>query len=768
MKEVALRNRIDIPSGDDMSIRQMITEIRANLNGLLFANSEKKMLPYWAIVRTWESGRRVAVPKYFPNDTHRNWTLIGTPGGQNFAISDSHGLTTVLESCGSIEFWPKDSDIIYPALMDLRDSPFKLVSIEDQIYEWSMSIGSINFQRLVYHVTKGDAEYIINEINLQNVALESKDFTFIAALRPISVWGAIPISKMSYDQSTGCLYSNDYLAMKLDRVPNALIMTTFDDFHLEQLVLEERRIDSDYSVTRGTGTAIARFDIKLRPAGRERLVFASPLLHMPRDIALTESSSSYGLRESAIAGWFDFTDECPYGQYPDEELSKAAAQATVSMVVQTRRNISTLNLDDLVKQSGEISRIILAIARSGFHTITQRILVEFVSKFKDTDISSKDVLALAPIIWVIHEIERSVIDKKMPEDVLRFKEKAYSRIKEIILECREPAKETLEEVPATPTGQLESEFNDIPSIESIQAADSLDEKSRTKKKVTLYELLERYWFYLAGSGLQDKSEELITSLECYQARLSEDAREILATKPWDYESIDDFQTILEMISACTLSKDFIFIKELFASLVGGIREKRFFKGLVRYPGKAAMISSHYALRIAHAFVLLGTRHEAELILAKISEYLSSFHYLPDYIDPKTRGGTYGSGCSLKAAADLKLLLRDMMLYERGDDLYVFPGIPEDWFTSEESLSVDNIPTRFGTVSLATGVSANQHQIEIQMENLPEEMEVFLPAHIPLHMVKVFGGTVIERYETPNNRIRLVPLSDQIAITFHRL
>ncbi|MFW9932050.1 MAG: hypothetical protein ACFFDR_05275 [Candidatus Thorarchaeota archaeon] len=768
MKEVALRNRIEIPSGKEMPIREMIAAIRAGLNGVLFSNVEKLMLPNWVISRIWEGGRKEKVPSYFPNDTLRNWALIGAPGGQNFAISDSHGLTTILESCGSIEFWPESSEIIYPALLEGKDSLFKLVSLEDQMYEWIIAIGPVTFQRLVYHAAKGDQEFIINEINIQNAALEPVDFTFFAALRPTSVNGVLPISSLVYDPSTLCLYSNEYLAIKLDRSPSTLAMSTFDDPNLEQTIHQNNRIDGDYSSARGTGTAIARYDIKLRPAGREKLIFVSPLFHTTSDNPLLEPTSFYGERDNALSKWFDFTDENPFGEYPDEELGNAAAQAVVSMVIQIRRVISTLTLEDIVLQSGEVSRILLAIAQSGYEEISHTALSEFVSKFRNEDEIVAHSLRLTPLLWVINEMELLWPDIKLSEEITSFKNIMHRIIKEIIDACnnREDASKSLS-VPRAPSVDVNPDFEEIPSIESIQR-EVVVSQVPSKRKVTLGELLERYWVYISTTRIRDKSEEFARSIECYLETFQEDCNSILKTKPWDYESTEDIETILNLISACTLSKNFDIGYDLFETLVNGIREKRFFRGLIRYPGKDGRISSHHALRIAHAFVLLGMRHESELILARMSDYLSNFYYLPDWIDPKTKGGTHGSGCSINAAADLKLLLRDMMIYEFGTNLHIFSGIPEDWFTSERALSITNLPSRLGDISLATGVSANQHQIEIIMEQLPEEMEVSLPEHIPLHMVKVFGGTVISRIESPSNRIRLIPLSDQIAITFHRL
>jgi hypothetical protein len=165
-------------------------------------------------------------------------------------------------------------------------------------------------------------------------------------------------------------------------------------------------------------------------------------------------------------------------------------------------------------------------------------------------------------------------------------------------------------------------------------------------------------------------------------------------------------------------------------------------------------------------MMIGKRNEVEVTIEKLTDYLSEYHLLPEWINIDTKGGAFGDGCSIMAAADLRLLLRDMLIYEKDGNLFIFPGLPEDWFTSTSSIVAEGIPTEIGVVSLETGVSANQHQIEIELENLPEEIEVFLPSHIPLHMVKVFGGSIVERFEEPK-RIRLVPLSERITLTFHR-
>ena len=121
-----------------------------------------------------------------------------------------------------------------------------------------------------------------------------------------------------------------------------------------------------------------------------------------------------------------------------------------------------------------------------------------------------------------------------------------------------------------------------------------------------------------------------------------------------------------------------------------------------------------------------------------------------------------------AATDMLLLIRDMGLIESGEDLIVFPGIPEDWYTSINPLIVTRVPTTKGTVHLELGTSANQHQIEVRMDPLPNELEIHVPENFSLPMVKVYGGSVVGRVkETSSKYLRIVPLTNAVVLTFHR-
>ncbi|MHA1909781.1 MAG: hypothetical protein ACW98Y_20965, partial [Candidatus Thorarchaeota archaeon] len=159
--------------------------------------------------------------------------------------------------------------------------------------------------------------------------------------------------------------------------------------------------------------------------------------------------------------------------------------------------------------------------------------------------------------------------------------------------------------------------------------------------------------------------------------------------------------------------------------------------------------------------------KAETILEKTIGHISEYYFLPDWVNVRSGGGSSGDGCSISAAADLLLLLRDMLVIEDNHNIALLQGIPESWFTSEKPLILSRVPTTNSTIRIELGASTNQHQIEFKMNPLPEEVVVYMPSHFPLHMVKVFGGSVVDRVTKPAAMLKIIPHSNTLVLTFHK-
>ena len=119
---------------------------------------------------------------------------------------------------------------------------------------------------------------------------------------------------------------------------------------------------------------------------------------------------------------------------------------------------------------------------------------------------------------------------------------------------------------------------------------------------------------------------------------------------------------------------------------------------------------YFALARAHQGLLAGSREAAwKTIAAHLDHPQMQGWYLFDEGGRSGPGGwahlktTWPHGVAMPhgwAIAELHLLIRDALLFEDGDRLVLFGGLPEDWFTHPAGLSVEDVPTPFGALSLA--------------------------------------------------------------------
>jgi hypothetical protein len=95
-----------------------------------------------------------------------------------------------------------------------------------------------------------------------------------------------------------------------------------------------------------------------------------------------------------------------------------------------------------------------------------------------------------------------------------------------------------------------------------------------------------------------------------------------------------------------------------------------------------------------------------------------------------------------AIAEVHLLLRDCLAYEDGDRLVLFAGIPENWFTHEDGLTIRNLPTQFGTLDVSWDVAGDSASLRLDGAAPPQGFVLPLPASLSPRIS--VGGKPIER------------------------
>ena len=113
-------------------------------------------------------------------------------------------------------------------------------------------------------------------------------------------------------------------------------------------------------------------------------------------------------------------------------------------------------------------------------------------------------------------------------------------------------------------------------------------------------------------------------------------------------------------------------------------------------------------------------------------------------------------------AELWLLLRDSLLFEDGDRLVLFAGLPPQWLQGKEPLAVENAPTWFGAVSVTYAATAGGAKLSLGgAASPPGGLVLRLPPS--LEASTILGGKRL--VQDANGDLVLPPGTKQAAIAF---
>ncbi len=795
-RRVAANHRLPASSSDGSSPCEEIETLRSGLNGRVYSRAERWMLPRWVLQAIGPRQGSPSDDRPLANNHHRNWTIVGGVGGLACAISDSSGLLTANADCGSVEFWLQGPDgIVHPALVADTGPRLVLLSTEDQIYEWKTQLGPVEFSRLVYHVKQDRSEAVYNEIQIRNLSLVGVTFTFYCVLRPMSVRGVEPIEAIEYDSPRRAVYANGLLAVLLDHDPYSILMTTADNPNLIKTMSEpSKRFDKEFSTSRGLATSVLRFDVRLKPAGTDTFFFVSPLSRVAKTDQCPRFHMGTHARDAAVESWFEFAGTTLSVSFPERDWDPMLAQSKAILAMEARAVLQVEGDDCADLSWAERVRVLSALIRYGSFDLVKETslrLAEQIIQGRAAELSD-----VVPVAWSLLQASRYSRDgafltqtrpmiDKVVVDTMKSADK-YLQPSVVVtmtaaVQTAEPRTEPIEtqtvsqsplpntDVVASDAARMESPVPEVPRPQAPppRLASFSDFTGAAWALAFLQSALAAYHLLGEDSRVQAVTE----TARKYAAFIKDCSREQLAEFDARAKEAPSEQVILDAVSLLgtvallqTSEIDPSFLDRVASTFVS----RYLTKGVLRLPGRPEEVSSHLALRVAHYQVTRRNRAAVETAIHAAQKLLSEYHGLPDWADLKTGLGTRGSGLSVVAASDLLLLLRDMIVIEDGEDLIVVPAIPDDWYTSGNELTLANAPVGGGRVRVELGTSTNQHQIEVWTEALPRELEVYLPTTRALSMVKVYGGSIVNRFGSAEQpHLRIVPLWESVVLTFHR-
>jgi len=471
-----------------------------------------------------------------------------------------------------------------------------------------------------------------------------------------------------------------------------------------------------------------------------------------------------------VERWFQFAGKKIAGTYPDETLEMVLSQSKASLAMQAM----SWMFSEPQKPPNEVVRVLLALARTGCIDTAKPICMQLAKT-----ISSNAEVASSfnsPYVWTFISIYNLHKSEEIMSSVSPFILENIPLLLESVNEWISPVEDVSpievnsSEITKTVLDSDTSPLEDVSVDEVVEA-----ESTPVVDPISVVDLLTTHLWNLAALQAYLNNIEIFNSgeseiaiaktLSMYESYVAEQFNNFEGT---DIElSVSMISSLVALVGSSSLLRMNEIAKPILESMIGKNFDSQVSRGLLKYPAPIDKSSSHHALQLAHYYILENKRSQVETILEKTLAHVSEYYFLPDWVNLKSGGGSSGDGCSIPAAADILLLLRDMMVIEEGPNIAMLQGIPESWFTSEKPLILLRIPTTNGTIDVEIGASTNQHQIEITMKELPEELIVYMPSHFPLHMVKIFGGSIVDRISEPSAKLKIIPLSNTIVLTFHK-
>ncbi|MFX1483434.1 MAG: hypothetical protein ACFFCP_09615 [Promethearchaeota archaeon] len=732
-----------------------INSFRDLLNAVIYPNAQPWMLPSWAVLSLKGLDLENTILHEFPNSSYRNWSLVGGVGARNYGIVDSRGLASARADIGSIDVWLQDEDeIIFPALIGKDGPQLHLVSSEDQLYEWRTGIKSIDFVRLVYHAKQGDDEFLFNEIVLRNIALEKAEATFYVVIRPMSPWGVDPLERIEYDDSNNQIDVNGIPALHFDSSPSAVILTEADNSQVPELIRNESsRTDSIIESKRGLAMASIRFDIKLMPAGSKRILFVTPLESTARTTELSKLDLGQHIRDQTVGEWYAFSNHLVEVKFPDSELDEVFSQAAVSLALQARSVMFPAESFLAAIPWHDRMRILSALIKTGSMDLAEKLVIE-IAQHATMPGEHMDRSIFSPILWGILQFYNHNPTSASITKTRQYIDALTERVVGNILSGKEES-----------SNLPEDDIETVP-LEHYLIIDDSVLQELNQSLWDLAAMKESLHFHVGTKKpLVDQLLRAISQIESVIQRKFAEIQTGRWPRPDDSVMQDIDYRILDILTSAAQLRLTHLNMDFLSDFCERVTRRRVVRNLWK---TGELFSSHLALRLAHFHVFDGQRNRIENYLQRSLEFVSEDYLLPDYVDTRTYGGSGGTGSSVSAAADIILLLTEMLVHEDMPNLVFLTGIPDEWYTSKSSLIVKDIPTRFGRANIEVGMSTNQHQIETQIEDLPEEIEIHVPTNAPLRMIKAYGGSIIFRSDKARSpHLRLVPLSNEIVLTYHK-
>jgi hypothetical protein len=154
----------------------------------------------------------------------------------------------------------------------------------------------------------------------------------------------------------------------------------------------------------------------------------------------------------------------------------------------------------------------------------------------------------------------------------------------------------------------------------------------------------------------------------------------------------------------------------------------FIEGTIQWAGQAKAIHPYMS---AYTTMACLDRSEDEQVIEDFYWYLlhsTATHAFPEGVYYKTRTAWNNTIPHCLGAANYAIMLRHMLIHERGDELHLLKAVPDWWLAEGNEIRIEHALTHFGTMSLT--VTGTKTGVDVQFDppnrRMPKQIFIYLP------------------------------------------
>ncbi len=643
--------------------------------------------PYW-IERQYDPRDISFVPRAFSfshiNLTQRNWTATGVPGYDQYAIVDPRGLVTPFHDSWSIDFWilGKDGTALFPSQQ--KEATQELLPEQDFAIRTSLSASGLRLVSTV-RMHRNEDQSIELRINLQAMADQSS--RLIASVRPYNPEGVQFIDTIAVRAKEREITVNGTQTILLPNAFEAFALSSYEhgDVSHDLELARAENLTVECRAGLSTAAAVARLPAKQRVEAEIRV----PLRSAPRESLVLKPQR-----------WKDALSKATRIHVPD------AAHMRQYQISQ--HTLELLSPDDIYPGPYTYRRfwfrdaclIAHALLKTGQFDTCERGLL----RFPDRQTRSGYFLSQegewdsnGQVLW-IYERYQTLSGRPLPESCFKSIRPAIDWIAQKLLNAPDTLHHGL-----YPAGFSAEHFgpndhyywDDFWAVAGLRAAATLLEQKGD------------------AAGAADARRKAQTLLDCIERSLetvkSKRARGKLPASPYRRMDSGAIGSLVADYPLQIWGADDERIQKtasyLYENCVIG---EAFFQDMIH-----SGLNIYLTLDLAQTFLRAGDPRWQPLA-QRCLELASPTGQWPEAVHPRTLGGCMGDGQHAWAAAEWILFAINRLCREEGETLIVGSGISEEWIQSGEVISIEDLPTRFGAVTLRID-TANPDALQVEVQ-----------------------------------------------------